>query len=249
MKGMGGMEHGGMGGMMGGMEHGGGMAGMMRHMLCGVTEHVEGRLAYLKAELKLTDAQQAAWNTFADAYRATTQKTAKVCTEMDAAGPDHSMHKGVLGHLTMMEHHMSAHLDSVRGLKAAIEPLFAVLTETRKKPPITSWRTSWMLHEHGMGMGGMDHGAAWEAWTSRWGIEHIPFKPRLIARLLHHFPPPKKPLTAASRPFGGGGGGGASSGGPLSARSRASLAVVKSLASGAARASGVQTPAARSSRY
>ena len=162
MKGMGGMEHGG--GMMGGMEHGGGMAGMMRHMLCGVTEHVEGRLAYLKAELKLTDAQQAAWNTFADAYRATTQKTAKVCAEMDAAGPDHSMHKGVLGHLTMAEHHMSAHLDSVRGLKAAIEPLFAVLTEDQKKTA-----DHVMAHIMGIGMsmgggmggmmgGGMDHG-------------------------------------------------------------------------------------------
>ena len=161
MKGMGGMEHGGMGGMMGGMEHGGGMAGMMRHMLCGVTEHVEGRLAYLKAELKLTDAQQAAWNTFADAYRATTQKTAKVCTEMDAAGPDHSMHKGVLGHLTMMEHHMSAHLDSVRGLKAAIEPLFAVLTEDQKKTAdhvMAHIMDVGMSMGMGMGMGGMDHG-------------------------------------------------------------------------------------------
>jgi pentapeptide MXKDX repeat protein len=132
MAGMGGMDHGGggMDGMMGGMDHGG---GMMRHMLCGVTEHVEGRLAYLKAELKLTDAQQAAWNTFADAYRATTQKTAKVCAAMDAAGADHAMHKGVLGHLTMMEHHMSDHLDSLRGLKGALEPLFAALTEEQKK--------------------------------------------------------------------------------------------------------------------
>ena len=152
MDGMGGMDHGGgMGGMMGGMEHGGGMAGMMRHMLCGVTEHVEGRLAYLKAELKLTDAQQAAWNTFADAYRATTQKTAKVCAEMDAAGPDHSMHKGVLGHLTMMEHHMSDHLDSVRGLKAAIEPLFAVLTEDQKK---TADHVMTHIMDVGMSMGG-----------------------------------------------------------------------------------------------
>ncbi len=148
MKGMGGMDHGGGmehgGGMMGGMGMGGmGMGGMMRHMLCGVTEHVEGRLAYLKAELKLTDAQQAAWNTFADAYRATTQKTAKACAAMDAASSDHSkaehsmsehpMSKGVLGQLTMMEHHLSDHLDSVRGLKNAIEPLFAVLTEEQKK--------------------------------------------------------------------------------------------------------------------
>jgi hypothetical protein len=152
MKGMDmkGMDMKGMGGM-GGMEHGGGMAGMMRHMLCGVTEHVEGRLAYLKAELKLTDAQQAAWNTFADAYRATTQKTAKVCAEMDAAGPDHSVHKGVLGRLTMMDQHMSAHLDSVRGLKAAIEPLFAVLTEEQKK---TADHVMTHIMGLGMGMGG-----------------------------------------------------------------------------------------------
>jgi hypothetical protein len=33
----------------------------------------------------------------------------------------------------MMEHHMSDHLDSVRGLKGALEPLFAVLTEDQKK--------------------------------------------------------------------------------------------------------------------
>jgi hypothetical protein len=132
MGGMGGMDHGKSG--MGGMDHdGGGMGGMMRQMLCGVTEHVEGRLAYLKAELKLTDQQQAAWNTFAEAYRATTQKTAKVCAAMDAAGPDHSMHQGVLGHLAMMDHHMSDHLDSVRGLKGALEPLFAILTEDQKK--------------------------------------------------------------------------------------------------------------------
>ena len=33
-------------------------------------EHVEGRIAYLKAELKITDAQSAPWNAFAEAKRA-----------------------------------------------------------------------------------------------------------------------------------------------------------------------------------
>ncbi len=122
----------GMGGMCGtgGMDHGGGRMGQM---LCAVMEHVEGRLAYLKAELTLTNQQQAPRNTFADAYRATTGKTAKVCAAMYAAGADHSMHKGVLGHLTMREHHMSDHLDSVPGLRGALGPLFAVLTEDQKK--------------------------------------------------------------------------------------------------------------------
>ena len=33
-------------------------------------EHVEGRIAYLKAELKITDAQSAPWDAFADTMRA-----------------------------------------------------------------------------------------------------------------------------------------------------------------------------------
>jgi hypothetical protein len=156
---MGGMDH-GAGGGMAGMSHGGGGMGMMQKMLCGVTEHVDGRLAYLKAELKLTDQQQGAWNTFADAYRAATQKTAKICAsnEAAAAGGDHSMHHGVLGHLSMMEHHMSDHLDSLRALKGAIEPLYSALTDEQKK---TADHVLTDVMEVGMGKmggGGMDHG-------------------------------------------------------------------------------------------
>ena len=177
MKGMGGMDHGamghgGMGGMMGqgGMEHGGmghemkgmgemggGMRGMMHEMLCGVTEHVEGRLAYLKAELKLADAQQAAWNNFADAYRAATQKTGKLCAAAEAQG-DHAMHHGVLGHLGMMERHMSDHLESVRALKGAIEPLYAALTDEQKKIADHAFAHVMHVGMGGMGgMGGMSH--------------------------------------------------------------------------------------------
>ena len=148
------MDHGAMGRDMKGMDHAGGIidlgGGMMRQILCGMTEHVESRLAYLKAELKLTDQQQAAWNTFADAYRATAQKTTEVCAAMDAAGPDHSMHQGVLGHLAMMEHYMSDHLDSVRGLKGAFEPLFAILNEEQKNAADDA-----LMHVMGVGTGEM----------------------------------------------------------------------------------------------
>ncbi len=155
MKGMGGMDHGGMGGM----DHGAmghemmaNMAGMMRHMLCGVTEHVEGRLAYLKAELKLTDQQQAQWNAFADAYRAATQKTAKLCAAADASGADHAAPHGVVGHLAMMERHMSDHLESVRALKGAIEPFYAVLNDEQKKIADHAF-----THVMDVGMGKMGH--------------------------------------------------------------------------------------------
>ncbi len=159
MGGMGGMDHGGGGmggmmggGMMGGMMGGGmagGMGGMMKKMICGLSEHTEGRLAYLKAELKLTDQQQAAWNSFADGYKAAAQKAGKQCEAMDQQ-QDHKAHAGVLGHLNMMEQHMTGHLEIVRGLKSAIEPLFAVLTEDQKKAANED-----MSSVMGIGMGNM----------------------------------------------------------------------------------------------
>ena len=62
----------------GGVPGGAGVAGlstvmMMRMMmisLAAMARHVEGRIAFLKTELKITDAQQPLWNAVADAMRA-----------------------------------------------------------------------------------------------------------------------------------------------------------------------------------
>ena len=70
------------GAMAGGMP----MMGMMRMMMgqdgmggmAMMAGHVEGRLAFLKTELKITDAQLSVWNAVADAIRA----NAKSMTEM-----------------------------------------------------------------------------------------------------------------------------------------------------------------------
>lgn len=161
MGGHGGMGHGGgmmMGGAGGmdhdakgqdGKEHGGGM--MMKHM-CRPSEHVEGRLAYLKAELKPTDAQTPQWNAFADAYRASAQKVGQYCASMKdqmAKG----MPSGILQQLGMMERNMTAHLEFVRAVKGAAEPLFGVLTDEQKK--IAEETMSGVM---GLGMGGMMRG-------------------------------------------------------------------------------------------
>jgi hypothetical protein len=162
----GGMDHGGMmgQGMMGGMDHGatGGGAGghggmMMGHMMCRTTEHVEGRLAYLKAELKLTDAQTPQWNAFADAVKSSTQKAGQACASMHEHGGSESsgmsgMSGGVLQHLGMMEKMMGAHLEEIRAIKAAAEPLFAVLTDEQKK---IADQTMTGMMGFGMGMGKM----------------------------------------------------------------------------------------------
>ncbi|MGZ9116369.1 MAG: Spy/CpxP family protein refolding chaperone, partial [Methylocystis sp.] len=157
--GMSGMDHGGgqsggmggMGGMMGGMSgmsHGGGKdgagasgdgmsgmshsgGGMMNKMVCGFAEHVEGRLAYLKAELKLTATQTGAWSAFDEAWRAAAQKAKQKCDAADMR-MDHSKPE-VLNKLTMMENHMVDHLEVVRAQKAAIESLFTGLSDEQKK--------------------------------------------------------------------------------------------------------------------
>ena len=57
------MKSGGSGAMMGGgMMHG----GMMGHM---PLKHIEGRLAFLKTELKITPAQEPQWTKFAESVR------------------------------------------------------------------------------------------------------------------------------------------------------------------------------------
>jgi hypothetical protein len=163
--GKGGMEHGGMkGGGMGGMDHSGG--GMMKKMLCGMTEHTDGRLAYLKAELKLNDQQMPAWNAFNDAFRAAVQKSQAACAKLDKP-KDPAAPGGVLGQLTMMDEHMTLHLDQVRASKAAIEPLFTALSDEQKKTAdqvmtgLMGLGMGGMMGGGGMGggmMGGMDHG-------------------------------------------------------------------------------------------
>jgi hypothetical protein len=154
--GMGGMM-GGMGGMMGhggqgGMDHGGGM--MMGHMMCRTTEHVDGRLAYLKAELKLADAQTTQWNAFADAIRAATQKAGQFCASMheQPASGASTASGGLIAQLGMMERMMSVHLEEVRTVKTATESLFGVLSDEQKK---TADQTISGMMGFGMTMGGM----------------------------------------------------------------------------------------------
>jgi hypothetical protein len=121
------MPHGGM--MMG---PGGGMAmmgGPGRIGMMEMADHVEGRIAFLKAELKISEAQMPPWNAFADALRA----NAEMCTTM--------MQGGMRGQDSVS---MSGSIDSITwkddvgharggGTRAALALLYAVFTEEQKK--------------------------------------------------------------------------------------------------------------------
>lgn len=75
----------------------GGQGGGMMQMMgggghhCMMMQRPEGALAFLKTELKITGSQEAAWNTFASAYRA-----AAPAQQGDHAkhGGDHKKHQG-----------------------------------------------------------------------------------------------------------------------------------------------------------
>ena len=92
-----------------------------------LTERVEGRIAFLKAELAITDKQADKWNVFADALRvySAALKSAHPA-EMATMVPD------LVARLDQSEKQLSAELDGVRGLKAALAPLMDVLADDQK---------------------------------------------------------------------------------------------------------------------
>ena len=121
MAGAGGMPTMGMMRMMMGQD---GMSGMP--MMAG---RVEGRLAFLKTELKITDAQLPLWNAVADAIRA----NAKGMSEMSGAMMGSSQTATLPEKLALREKMMTAHLEALRRLKAAVDPLYAALSPEQKK--------------------------------------------------------------------------------------------------------------------
>ncbi len=141
---MGGMmgQQSGQSGMMGGMM-GSGMMGqmmpMMRQMMMGQQggmgamglpfEHVEGRIAFLKAELGITDAQAPQWNAFADTLRSNAKAHQAMHEQMTKGG----MPSAWPDRLAAQQKVLSTRLDAIKALEAAAKPLYAVLSDEQKK--------------------------------------------------------------------------------------------------------------------
>ena len=93
-------------------------------------DRVEGRLAFLKAELKISDVQLPAWNVFADAVRgnATTMHAERRYMSgrvgADVSLPDR---------LAAQANAFAAHAEEMAKLKAALDPLYASLGAEQKK--------------------------------------------------------------------------------------------------------------------
>ena len=111
-------------GMMGRGMMGGGMMSDMP------LKHVEGRLAFLKTELKITPAQEPQWTKFADVVRSTAKNAQAAKPPMMQGGMKPSTAPDRLGHY---EKTLAARLETVRALKAAVDPLYASLSDDQKK--------------------------------------------------------------------------------------------------------------------
>jgi hypothetical protein len=101
----------------------GGIGSMM-----GMAQHVEGRIAFLRTELKITDDQLVQWNAFADALRANARRMTELHGMM---GQDAS--PSAPERLDHMEKMMAGMLEAARSTKAALAPLYAVLSDEQKK--------------------------------------------------------------------------------------------------------------------
>ena len=141
------------------------MAAMMRMMRSGMEgmgafDRIEGRIAFLRAELHITDAQSPAWNAFTDALRAQAQKL----RQLSAASADqNAQQKGLtlLDRLDQQERWLLARAESVRAIRSALAPLFATLSDEQKTAAdeLLGARFGMPMMGQGMMGGGMMQGA------------------------------------------------------------------------------------------
>jgi hypothetical protein len=122
------------GGMMGpGMMGGGGTMPMMTMMgAMGPrwgADHVEGRLAFIKAELKITDAQAPQWNAFADSVHV----NGKSMSEMHQSMASKQGAGSLPERLAQEDRLLTEHVAALKRTEDALDKLYGVLGADQKK--------------------------------------------------------------------------------------------------------------------
>lgn len=91
-------------------------------------DRVEGRIAFLRTELKITDAQAHAWNAFADALRTNAKALGELRGSMASSGSE-----TLLDRVSWQEKWLSARLEATRAMKSALTDLVGALSDDQKK--------------------------------------------------------------------------------------------------------------------
>lgn len=117
-------------GMMGSSMMGGGMmGGGMMQMMMG-PGHTEGRLAFIKAELKISDAQMSQWKAFADAVRANAAAMVDMHRSMMS---QHAPSSTLPERLAAEDKALSAHYAAFKKTTEVLNNLYGVLSPEQKK--------------------------------------------------------------------------------------------------------------------
>jgi len=130
------MDHGMMGdgdsimghsGMMGGMGAKGG-----RPPVCAMmTDHIEGRLAFLKAELNITPEQASLWNDYASGVGDNSKAMTTRCSSLMSQGGTNGL--SLPDRLDAQEQFMAARLDGLRATSKVLKALYGSLSDTQKQ--------------------------------------------------------------------------------------------------------------------
>jgi hypothetical protein len=111
-----------------------GMGRMMGLDADEVLDRIEGRLAFVKAELKITPEQEAAWNAFADTMRkAAAERAGEMAGMIDSMKSGAFFDKPLPARLADQEARLQGRLDQVKAVRAAVDQLYASLSEEQKK--------------------------------------------------------------------------------------------------------------------
>jgi hypothetical protein len=116
-----------MGDLMGSGRHG--MGKGMKHGMMHSVPMMEARLAYIKADLEITEAQGAAWDAYANAVRARHDAMESVHADMMKAKGNGTVVDRMDARIKSME----TMLDGLKAMKSPTEALYDALSDEQKK--------------------------------------------------------------------------------------------------------------------
>jgi len=98
-------------------------------------EHIEGRIAFLKAELRIIPAQEPAWEAFATTLRSDAQITRDMAEKMRGmvASGMKQPPVSVLDRLDRHERVLNAHLDHLQRIRTTLKPLYESLDDDQRQ--------------------------------------------------------------------------------------------------------------------
>lgn len=116
-----------------------------------ILDRIDGRLAFLKTELKITEEQTPAWDELAAVIRTNVEKHNLLMQDMmkEFHSGDFSK-KPLPDQLSSQQAHLEARLEQVKTTKAAVEKLYGMLSDEQKQSA-----DEIVLPMSGMGMGRM----------------------------------------------------------------------------------------------